>query len=110
VGKREEALRLLDRAEFRSSPLLAYAYATTNHTAEAREMLPSLTKSSLDFQTIALVYFALGERDLGFKWLERAFAERQPFVSYARWDRRFDSVRSDRRFKVLIDQLHLPGS
>ena len=98
----------LDRQEFRESPLLAYAFASTGRRDEALGMLKTLTKSSFDFETIALTYFALGENDRGFEWLTRAFDERQPLISYARWDRRLDSLRSDPRFRALVARLKLP--
>lgn len=50
----------------------------------------------------------LGDRDRVFAELERAFAERTPSLVSVDVDPAFDSVRSDPRFRDLVDRLGLP--
>ena len=62
-----------------------------------------------DFQEVALVYFALGEKDRGFEWLMKAFDQRQSYVTWAKVNPLFsDSVRLYPRFKALVARLNLP--
>src|SRR5260370_23145946 len=58
-------------------------------------------------QDVALIYFALGDNDVGFQWLTRAFDQRE-LVVYVRAHPRFDSVRSDPRFETLARRLGVP--
>ena len=55
----------------------------------------------------AVVYIALGDVDEGIRWLERAYAERSPWIGYMRVDPRLDPLRSDSRFDALLRQARL---
>jgi serine/threonine protein kinase/tetratricopeptide (TPR) repeat protein len=54
-----------------------------------------------------LIYFALGENDQGFGWLEKAYEERDPFVKKIGNDPIYDMVRSDLRFKAMLKKMNL---
>lgn len=53
-------------------------------------------------------YFAMGEKDEAFRWLTRAFDERNPNVITLRTDPLFDDLRSDPRYLALLARLKLP--
>jgi tetratricopeptide (TPR) repeat protein len=56
----------------------------------------------------AAIYVALGERELAFDWLRKAYDERSsalPFIKVHGW---FDELGSDERFHHLIRQIGLP--
>jgi len=115
-GRFEEAVLLLEKtlrlqdAALVKSPALARAYALAGRRAEASEILAYVTKPDSNpkwAQDIALTYFALGDQDLGFEWLTKAFDQRQ-FLIYLKVDPRFDSVRDDPRFQSLIHRIGLP--
>jgi len=55
---------------------------------------------------VAGIYACIGETDLAFEWLEKAYALpiRLPFLA----DARFDSLRDDDRFEQLLRKLNLP--
>ena len=58
---------------------------------------------------IAQYYARLGEADLAFEWLERAYQDRNPhlvFVFNAVPD--FDPIRSDLRFVELAERVGIP--
>jgi len=64
-------------------------------------------KESISLYTIATVYFALGEDDHGFEWLEKGYGKRSGWVCYLKIDPALDSVRSDPRFKALLKKMNL---
>ena len=57
---------------------------------------------------IADIYFAAGERDRGFAWLERAFNERDDTLEGIRIDPVVAPFRSDPRFADLLRRMGLP--
>ena len=59
---------------------------------------------------IASYHAMLGNRDLAFKWLERAFEERDPSLVAVHVDNAFGSLRNDSRFQDLIRRIGLPNS
>ena len=64
---------------------------------------------------IAIVYASLGQTDLAFDWLERAYAEYDAFLSLVHVYPAFDSLRSDPRYLALLTRLGItertgPGS
>ena len=56
---------------------------------------------------IALCCFPLGENDLGFEWLDKAYKERDHWLLYLNVEPLFDSVRSDPRFTKLVKKIGL---
>ncbi|MBI3459662.1 hypothetical protein HY009_01830 [Candidatus Acetothermia bacterium] len=106
--------------EQEAAALRAIAYAQLGHKAEAQAALEELlaipTYAGIPFAVvqpfqlvgrsyrIAAVYFALGERDQGFAWLARAYAEREGNLYWIKVDPLFDEVRSDPRFIELLKQ------
>ena len=56
---------------------------------------------------IAWDYIHLGEKDQAFKWLEKAYQERDPVLCSLKTDPIFDSLRPDPRFKALLKKMGL---
>jgi TolB-like protein/DNA-binding winged helix-turn-helix (wHTH) protein/Flp pilus assembly protein TadD len=97
----------------RPSASVAYAYARTGRTAEARAILAELVALSkrrhVPPANVARVYAALDDRDQAFAWLERGRE------SYDSWmfrlaDPVWDPLRDDPRFASLLRRLGLPAS
>ena len=59
---------------------------------------------------MALVYVGLGDKTQAFEWLEKAYDERCEYLVYLPTEPVADPLRSDPRFKHLLDQLGLPNS
>ena len=55
----------------------------------------------------AQVYASIGEKDLAFEWLEKAYEERSPLLVYAKVMPYYDTLRSDPRFTSLLKRLGL---
>jgi len=120
-GKREEAI-----LEFRKALQLSgtddadlvldlgFAYATAGNGPEARRILAKLKKlherGLVPSGSIAILYGALGELNEAFAWLEKAYEERDPQLTYLTVPgRRFDPLRHDPRFQQLVHRIGLPG-
>jgi len=92
---------------------LGHAYALAGRRTDAEQVLHTLLarakKSYVSPFDIALIYTALGEKDSAFAWLEQAANERSTFLVYSKWDPRLDPLRSDPRFKKLLDLIGLPA-
>lgn len=85
---------------------LAYAYALAGQNVKARKLLDDLIKLSKQRYVppfdIAVVYAALGENDLAFTWLEKAYADRHPWLVMLRVTPKVDKLRTDPRFGNLL--------
>jgi tetratricopeptide (TPR) repeat protein len=113
----EEAVRYLQNgaSSMRGSPMilgfLGGAYARLGREAEARKILAELEERSEQglslYNPMALIHYDLGELDLAFTQLERAFEQRTPAMWYVT---RLDGVswpRSDPRLVKLLDRPEL---
>jgi tetratricopeptide (TPR) repeat protein len=56
---------------------------------------------------LAYVYIALGDKDQAFVWLEKVYEERSNFTAYFKVTPIVDSLRSDPRFKSLLQRTRL---
>ncbi|HEV7799159.1 MAG TPA: winged helix-turn-helix domain-containing protein [Pyrinomonadaceae bacterium] len=95
--------------------LLGHAYAASGKTAEARQVLSDLhdlsealgTKRYVSPYTIAAIHTGLGDKDQAFKWLERAYEERDVWLMNLKVDPVFAKLRSDKRFQDLLTRAGL---
>jgi TolB-like protein/Flp pilus assembly protein TadD len=118
-GRVEEAIREFRTAveDTQGNPYaigyLGYAYGLAGHRGEADSALSKLTGLAqhryVPPLANAFAFLGLGQRDEVFKWLERAYEERDcrklPWLSV---DPIFDPLRSDPRFEELLRRLGLP--
>ncbi|MBA7623130.1 Serine/threonine-protein kinase PknD [subsurface metagenome] len=105
----EEAL-----AEFQkgmSQSAIGITYAKMGRREEALQLLDDLIKRSKEEYVsplgVARFYFALGENDQGFEWLDKAYEERDGLLCVLKIDPECDSVRSDTRFTALLKKMGL---
>jgi tetratricopeptide (TPR) repeat protein/DNA-binding winged helix-turn-helix (wHTH) protein len=115
----QEAIVELERAVDLSggSPVyiasLAHAYGSAGRRSEARKLLDDLRKLSkqryVSFYDLALACLAVGDADQAFALLDRGIEERSPRVAFLGVDPRFDSLRSDARFKALMIRIGRPS-
>jgi TolB-like protein/DNA-binding SARP family transcriptional activator len=89
----------------------AYAYALAGRRADALAQVRALEQAPHEQyllpSVVARVYIALDQPDRAFEWLERAYRERDGWLSYVRTDPAFDPVRSDARFGELLRRMKL---
>jgi tetratricopeptide (TPR) repeat protein len=107
----EEALEEFEKLNDHSSQ--AITYAKMEKVTEAKKLLENLIEISNKEDVpgtslnIARIYFALGEDDQGFKWLERAYEKRDRGMVFIKTEPSYDSVRSDPRYKALLKKMNL---
>ena len=92
---------------------LGYAYAVEGYRAEATKILAKLKEEHerdlVPSASIAIPEGALGDFDGAFVWLNRAFDERDPELTYLKVPgRRFEPLRHDPRYQQLVDRMHFP--
>jgi len=92
---------------------LAHAYAVIGKKAEAEKILHEwLRQPKTNYVSpymIATVYAGLGSKDNALEYLEQAYKERSPDLTYfLRADLRLDSLRSDPRFQDLMRRMSFP--
>ncbi|MGB6340566.1 MAG: protein kinase [Candidatus Aminicenantaceae bacterium] len=71
------------------------------------ELLVRSKKEYISSYGLALLHFDLGENDLGFSCLEKAYDVRDPWLVYMSVDFLLDRVRSDPRFKEILKRTNL---
>ena len=86
--------------------MLGQAYAASGQKAEAEKVLGELrdlqNKLYVSPYTVAGIYAGLGDKDQAFKWLEKAFDQRDIWLVNLKVDPVFSKLRSDRRFPDLL--------
>jgi tetratricopeptide (TPR) repeat protein len=91
---------------------LGHAYASSGLRDEALKIIGQL-KALIAQQryvspySIALIYAGLGEKDLAFEWLDRAYNERDESYIHLKVDPRLDDLRSDPRFTERLQLIKL---
>lgn len=89
-----------------ATSLLGYTYAVSGKPAEARRLLDDLKRMSarqyVAPKHIALVYAGLRKQDEMFKWLEKAFEDRDISLTFIKVEPRWDDYRTDPRFADLL--------
>ena len=112
-----EAITEMQRANIvGESPLykygLGYAYAAAGNKTRARAIIEELKQEShttyMPAYFIAAIYGELAEKDRAFVWLQRAYDERDPQITYLLLDPFMDPLRSDPRFNDLVRKVGLP--
>src|ERR1700733_487214 len=118
-GKQKEAIREFQHALERSGVEdtdnqldLGFACAISGQQEEARRILVKLEQMHQQgiapSASVAILYGALGESDQAFAWLEKAYQERDPQLTYLKAGRRFEPMRKDPRFGQFVRRVGLP--
>jgi DNA-binding winged helix-turn-helix (wHTH) protein/TolB-like protein len=90
--------------------LLGHAYAVSGNRVEAQRILVELGQQKQRYvspYTVATIYAGLGDKDQAFKWLEKAFDERDIWLMNLKVDPLFKSLRSDYRFSDMLARIGL---
>ncbi len=116
-GRFETAIECFERATVLSDRVpsaigaLGRAYALAGRGKEAQQLITELDQ--LAYQRYvspyakALIYLGLGDERV-FDCLEHSYSDRAGWLMYLASDPRFDPLRSDGRFRSLLERMHLP--
>ena len=111
-GQNAEALRAMQREtpDGGRDAGLALAYYALGRTGESDKALHRLIDSSADnwASGIAQVYAFRGEKDLAFKWLDRAYAQKDIELYLFKGDPAFARIANDPRYKAFLRRMNLP--
>jgi len=120
-GKHEEAIQEFQQALKLSGTDdtdimldLGFAYAAAGNQEQARKILAKLKElrqqGLVPSGSIAILYGALGDLNQAFAWLDKAYDERDPELTYVKVPgRRFEPLRHDARFQQLVHRIGFPG-
>jgi len=111
VSEFEKAVAL-DPREMRLRADLGRIYAEAGKRAQARKMLRELEErgkqSYADAFHVALIHIGLREKGKAVQWLEKAYADRNPWMTLLKVDPWLDPLRSDPRFQDLLRRMNFP--
>jgi TolB-like protein/Tfp pilus assembly protein PilF len=110
----EEALEAMRKDTLKESVLelnLGIVYARMGKPEEARRILTDWLARSRNEHVVpynmALLHFALGDKDSGFEWLEKGFQEHDGWLTGIKVDYLLEDVRDDPRFRALLKKMNL---
>jgi TolB-like protein/Tfp pilus assembly protein PilF len=90
---------------------LGYGYAMAGAADKSKEVLDRLFEQSAEHYVspydIARMYVARGDKDAAFTWLQKAFEERNEWMTMLKVNPELDSLRDDPRFEVLLRRVGL---
>lgn len=94
------------------SRLLGYAYAVAGNKEKAKKILTQWHERWNQWHDgatdIALIYVGLGDNDSAFKWLEKAYDQRDSELFSLKADPHWDTLRPEPRFQNLLHNMGLP--
>jgi tetratricopeptide (TPR) repeat protein len=90
---------------------LGWGYAVAGQRAEAQKVLEELKKRSegeyIRPYYFAQIYSGLGEKDLAFKWLMKAYEQSDISLATILVDETLDNLHSDSRFNLILQKMKL---
>jgi TolB-like protein len=106
-----EKATALPGGEYLGRPMLGYTYAKMGKRNEALEVLEDLkdpaTRGGVNPVPVAVIYAALGEKELALDWLEKAAEVRSSRLMVVATGDALDSLRSEPRFIALLEKMGL---
>jgi TolB-like protein/DNA-binding winged helix-turn-helix (wHTH) protein/tetratricopeptide (TPR) repeat protein len=91
---------------------LSFAYAASGNRTEAHAVLSKMKNESrrryVSPYSMATVYAGLGQTDDAFKWLDKAYQDRDYQLPTIKNDIHFKRLKEDRRFATLLKRIGLP--
>ncbi len=106
-----KAMELSEEMSLWPEMFIGITYARMGKPDKAREVLANqLERSKQQYVSsfmFALLHFALGNNDEGFKSLDKAYEENDPTLCWLKTHLLLDSIRSDPRYTALLKKMNL---
>ena len=117
LGRAQDAIAILEptgrQPEVRAGvqAVLAVAYVAAGRQADARALVHALeTRAKREYYPptwLARTYTALGDKDRAMTLLERAYDERDGWLTTANVDPSWDSLRGEPRFRAILAKIRM---
>jgi len=95
----------------RSLAYLGYAWGMLGRKDQTLKVLDELLKQAKEKYVcavdIATLYISIEEEEEAIAWLEKAYEEHEPLFTFARVRPTFDALRSNTKFKELLEKIDL---
>lgn len=99
----------LTKNKVETAVTLAQLYAASGQTEDAKRLIHGVLRDQLVtdqiYRGLALVYAALGEIDMAFKYLEESYERREESLLNLKVDPKVDALRPDPRFTALLKKI-----
>jgi TolB-like protein/lipoprotein NlpI len=112
-GKRDAALAAVqqekeEEARLQLLPIMLHA---TGHQAEADKALKVLIAKFAETSaySVAMAYAYRNEHDLAFRWLDRAYEQKDADLAAIRGEHLFKNIASDPRYEAFLRKMNLAG-
>jgi TolB-like protein/DNA-binding winged helix-turn-helix (wHTH) protein/cytochrome c-type biogenesis protein CcmH/NrfG len=88
----------------------ALAYFRLGRKTDSDAALAQFIRSYADYipSGVAAIYAFRGESDEAFKWLDHAYAEKDPLLYRIKFGTEFDKLHDDPRYKAFLKKMKLP--
>jgi len=108
----EKEKNVLGRSHPAAEMAIGIVHALMGRREEAEKTLELFKKTRVAPFMVATLYFALGDKDHGFEWMDKAIEERDVWLRYLSASPALDllNVRSDPRYKALLIKMGLEKS
>jgi len=115
IAASDKAISLVESLADTTNELLlgqiAYVYAVSGNQPQARRLLNKIIELSkqgyVDHYNTAMACAGLGEKDLTFEYLAKAYKERSPSMVFLKIEPFLDNLRSDSRYTELLRKVGL---
>jgi len=110
LGRRDEALKVMQQARRGRVQGLILIYYALGRKADSDAQLAALTRehASDDAFSIAESHAYRGESDEAIRWLDRAYAQKDPTLYLVKGDLRLKNLEPDPRYKAFLRKMKLP--
>ena len=112
LGRRDDALKVMQQAREPADRAqgLALIYYALGRKADSNAQLATLTRehASDDAFGIAEAHAYRGEIDEAFRWLDRAYAQKDPQLYIVKGDPLLKNLEQDLRYKAFLRKMKLP--
>jgi len=110
----EPHLNKIDRRPPRDLGFLAISYYKTNQNSKSNDLLEEIKQMSQGSSVgspafyIAMLYAQMGEIDLAFEWLDKAYTNHEVEMYWLKVEPPFEPLKSDPRWQEMLDKVGFP--